>query len=102
LLYPDGFRFDQVVGILFALRRERPEVHAVIVTEKPERFARLVVAADNAPTPSIIPMPAPAWTILEVACAAVKQTRVSSDADELARGQLSRATLAPRAPEMSK
>ncbi|HEY0465785.1 MAG TPA: hypothetical protein VGC79_16340 [Polyangiaceae bacterium] len=71
VLHPDGFRFDQVVGILFALRRERPEVHTVLVTEKPERFAKLIVAADNVPPPSIVPMSAPAWSILEAAaCAA--------------------------------
>jgi len=65
LLHPDGFRFDQVVGILFALRRERPDVLVVLLTEKPERFAKLVLAAENARPPKIIPMPASARTILE-------------------------------------
>jgi hypothetical protein len=67
VLLPDDYRLDQVVGVLFALRRERPDVHAVLVTEAPERFARLMVIADNAPPPSIIQKPAPAWTILEAA-----------------------------------
>ena len=54
VLHPDGFRFEQVVGILFALRRERPDVHTVLVTEQPERFAKLVVPADSVPPPSIV------------------------------------------------
>ena len=108
VLHPDSFRFDQVVGILFALRRERPEVHAVLVTEKPERFAKLVVAADNALPPSIIQMPAPAWTILETAAAAAateaqrRHRGSSSEGDKHAFGHSSHATGAPRFTEESK
>lgn len=96
LLHPDGFRFDQVVGILFALRRERPEVRTVLMTDRPERFAKLVVAADNAPPPSIIPMPAPTWTILETAaCAAAADAQrregASREADKRACGNPSQA-----------
>src|SRR5688572_31893263 len=39
ILFPDDFRFDQVVGVLFALRRERADVHLTLVTKKPELFA---------------------------------------------------------------
>ena len=77
VLFPDCFRFDQVVGALFALRRERPEVHAVLATEAPQRFARLVIAADNAPPPSVIQMPVSAWTILETVARAAAQYRRS-------------------------
>jgi len=89
LLHPDGFRFDQVVGILFALRRERPDVLVVLVTEKPERFAKLVRVAENARPPTIIPLPASARTILEaIAFAAAaahawrRPCRVASEAGQ--------------------
>jgi hypothetical protein len=57
VLHPDSFRFAQIVGILFALRRERPDIHVVLVTESPERYLKLIVATDNAPPPSIVALP---------------------------------------------
>ena len=70
VLHPDGFRFDQIVGILFALRRERPDVYAVLVTETPDRYVKLIFTADNAPPPSVVPMPVLARTVLEAVASA--------------------------------
>jgi len=70
VLHPNGFRFDQIVGILFALRRERPDAHAVLVTETPDRYVKLIVAADHAPSASIIAMSVLARTILEMVAGA--------------------------------
>jgi hypothetical protein len=70
VVQPDGFRFDQIVGILFALRRERPDVYAVLVTETPARYVKLVATDDNAPPPWVVPMPVLARTVFETVAVA--------------------------------
>ena len=65
ILFPDDFRFDQVVGILFALRRERTDVALTLVTAKPDVFTGLIVAGDWRIPPAIIQVSAPSSTILE-------------------------------------
>ena len=65
ILFPDDFRFDQVVGILFALRRERADVALTLVTAKPEVVAALIVAGDWRVPPAIIQVSAPSSAILE-------------------------------------
>jgi len=85
VLHPDRFRFDQIVGILFALRRERPDVHAVLVTESPDRYAKLIVVADNASPPSVIPLPALGGTIgatVATTAAADAQRRMQAAASD--------------------
>jgi len=65
ILFPDDFRFDQVVGILFALRRERTDVHLTLVTKKPELFSGPIVAGNWRVPPAIIDASAPSSAILE-------------------------------------
>ena len=75
VFHPDGFRFDQIVGALFGLRRERPDVFVVLVTETPARYVKLVVAGDDAPPAWVIPMPALGRTMLDtLALVAVERT----------------------------
>jgi hypothetical protein len=87
VLFPDEFRLDQVVGLLFSLRRQRPDVHAVLVTGARERFAKIVVAADNAPPPSVVARPAGAWAILEAAARAAANDGRSITARRLLGGR---------------
>jgi hypothetical protein len=65
VIFTDDFRFEQVVGALFALRRERPEVHTALVTDQPTRFAGLVAAVGDRLSRAIVPKPATAAVILE-------------------------------------
>lgn len=67
VLFPDDFRLDQVVGLLFAQQRERPDIHVALVTHDPERYAEVVVGADHAPAPTIIHERTHAWNILHTA-----------------------------------
>jgi hypothetical protein len=76
ILFPDDFRFDQVVGILFALRRERADVALTLVTNKPELFAGLIVAGDWRVLPAIIELSAPSSTILETIRTQLRQFSV--------------------------
>jgi hypothetical protein len=78
VLHPDGFGFAQVVGILFALRRERPDVHAVLVTDTPDRYMKLIAYAADAPRPSVVPLPARGGTIGEDSPATDPQRRMQN------------------------
>jgi hypothetical protein len=77
IVFPDDFRQDTVMEALGALRRERPDVLAVIVSQEPRRFEGLVGTGKAPhPAPLVIPKPAWAWTILDAV-----RARLDSDED---------------------
>jgi hypothetical protein len=76
ILFPDDFPEEEVVKALAALRRERPNVLAVIVTHEPQRFEHVAGTRGSQDlAPLVIPKPAWAWTILDA-------VRARLDADD--------------------
>jgi hypothetical protein len=63
VIFPDDFRFEEVVEGLRRLRREQPRAIAVLVTSAPQRFAQLPDDGDGAAV--VLPKPAWGWTILD-------------------------------------
>jgi hypothetical protein len=82
ILFPDDYPEEDVAKALAALRRERTDVLAVIVSQEPRRFEELAgTGRSQLPAPLVIPKPAWAWTILD----AVRARLDSDDADGSAR-----------------
>jgi hypothetical protein len=66
ILFPDDYPEEVVAIALGGLRRERPDLLAVIVSQEPKRFEQLTEAGSSRHrAPLVIPKPAWAWTILD-------------------------------------
>ncbi len=66
VIFPDDFDERDVLELLRALRRHRPDVLALLVTRDPNRF-RPAVEADGHPLPPILlPRPSFGWEIVDV------------------------------------
>ena len=76
ILFPDEYGPDVAIGALEALKKLRPEVLVVIVTNDPRRFGD-VGGEDPAAGPLVMPKPAWAWTIMDAV-----RTRLDARPDE--------------------
>jgi hypothetical protein len=61
ILFPDDFRWEQVVATLAELSAERPDALPVLVTAHPQRFERLKMPDGVL----LLPRPAWGWTLLD-------------------------------------
>ena len=60
ILFPDDFRWEQVVATLAELAEQRPHALPVLVTAHPQRFGDRVAGSVL-----IVPRPAWGWSILD-------------------------------------
>jgi hypothetical protein len=89
ILFPDEYSPDVTIRALATLKKLRPDVLAVIVTNEPRRFVEATGEEDRAASPLVMPKPAWAWTILDAARARLdaKPREAPRDARPSARGQ---------------
>ena len=65
ILFPDEYSPDVALGALGTLKKLRPDVLAVVVTNEPRRFVDATGEEDPAASPLVMPKPAWAWTIMD-------------------------------------
>lgn len=73
ILFPDEYGAEAAIDTLAALKKARPDVLAVIVTNDPRRFANSG-DQDPATSPLVMPKPAWAWTIMDAVRARLDAT----------------------------
>jgi hypothetical protein len=61
VLFPDDFRWENVIAAIAALAEARPRALPLVVTAQPQRFRALAASQ----TVVVVPRPAWGWTILE-------------------------------------
>lgn len=65
ILFPDEYDRAVAAAALATLRRERPDVLTVVVTNEPRRFGDAIDEDDPTGFPLVMPKPAWAWTIMD-------------------------------------
>jgi hypothetical protein len=65
VIFPDGFADAEVIALVRRLRRARPELCALLITRKPQRFASVLQADGRSVPPIVLPTPSFGWEILD-------------------------------------
>lgn len=65
VFFPDEYSPEVAAHALGTLKKLRPDVLAVIVTNEPRRFVEATGETDLAGSPLVMPKPAWAWTIMD-------------------------------------
>jgi hypothetical protein len=66
VIFPDDFAEEAVLALVAELRRRRPRLVTVLVTQAPNRFLSALSADDERlPLPTVMPKPSFGWTILD-------------------------------------
>src|SRR5579859_1183953 len=79
IVFPDDYSRDVVTKAFTTLKKERPDVLAVIVTSEASRFERPRHPGSNRLVPLVIPKPAWAWTILDAVRARLDPVVIEDD-----------------------
>ena len=66
VIFPDDFDEEAVLALVAELRRKRPHIRALLVTQAPNRFLSALSADDDRlPMPTVMPKPSFGWAILD-------------------------------------
>jgi hypothetical protein len=66
VIFPDDFAEDAVLALIGELRRRRPHLRNLLITEAPQRLLSSLRLDDRRlPMPTVMPKPSFGWTILD-------------------------------------
>jgi hypothetical protein len=65
VLFPDDYDVHGATDWILLLRRSRPQLRILLVSNQPQRFQDATVAIGRSVPPVVLPKPAFGWTILD-------------------------------------